>query len=73
MIFDGESVPGGTGTFVQTSGTTTINGQMIQTGVTINGGALTGEGFIRGNVVNTGGTVGPGTSPGKLTMEDDFT
>ena len=58
---------------IGSSGTTTINGQMIQTGVTINGGALTGEGFIRGNVVNTGGTVGPGTSPGKLTMEDDFT
>ncbi len=73
VIVDGESVPGGTVTFVQTSGTTTINGQMIQTGVTINGGALTGEGFIRGNVVNTGGTVGPGTSPGKLTTEDDFT
>jgi hypothetical protein len=41
---------------IGSSGTTTINGQMIQTGVTINGG-----------------TVGPGTPPGKLTMEDDFT
>jgi hypothetical protein len=72
LIVEGGGVLDGTGNFVQNAGTTTINGLMVQTGVTINAGTLGGNGSIRGNVVNTGGTVGPGNSPGTLTVDGDF-
>lgn len=72
VIVDGGGVLDGTGSFVQNAGTTTINGLMVQTGVTVNGGTLGGTGRIRSNVINTGGTVGPGASPGTLTVEGDF-
>lgn len=40
----------------------------------IGGGAqLQGNGTINGNVINSGGIVSPGTSPGQITIGDDFT
>ena len=46
---------------------------MVQSGVTITGGTLQGSGTVRSNVNNTGGTVGPGNSPGTLTVDSDYT
>lgn len=37
-----------------------------------NGGVLDGTGTINGNVFNLGGTVGPGFSPGVMTINGDF-
>jgi hypothetical protein len=71
VIVDGAGVLDGVGTFVQDSGSTTINGLMVQTGVIIRGGTLGGTGRIRSDVFNSG-TVGPGNSPGTLTVEGDF-
>jgi hypothetical protein len=50
-------------------GTLRVNGEMIQTGVTITGGTLEGT----GTVANLGGTVGPGNSPGTLTVDGNYT
>jgi hypothetical protein len=55
-----------------TGGTLRVNGEMIQTGVTINGGTLDGTGTVRSNIANNGGTVGPGNSPGTLTVDGNF-
>lgn len=49
----------GTGSVLIDGGTMTVNGQMIQTGVTVSGGTLDGTGTVQGSVNNTGGTVGP--------------
>lgn len=56
-----------------TGGTLRVNGEMIQTGVTITGGTLAGSGTVRGNVNNVSGTAGPGNSPGTLTVDGNYT
>ena len=75
VIVDAAGVIDGVGTFVHNSGTTTINGLMVQTGVFIRqsaqGGSFGGTGRIRGRVTNSG-TVGPGNSTGTLTVEGEF-
>jgi hypothetical protein len=64
-------------THVQTAGQTILNGGNIS--VTspgkyeIQGGNLTGEGTVFGEVVNSGGSVEPGFSPGTLTIDGDYT
>jgi hypothetical protein len=63
----------GTGSYTQNSGSMQIDGSMVQTGVTINGGTVQGVGTIQSNVANNGGTVGPGNSPGTLTIDGDYT
>lgn len=61
----------GTGSYTQNSGSMQIDGAMAQTDVTINGGTVTGGGTITGAVTVNGGTVGPGNSPGLLTVNGD--
>ena len=68
-----DSTFNGSGSVVMTGGTMTIDGSMIQTGVTVNGGRLEGGGTIQSNVANSGGTVGPGNSPGTLTVDGNYT
>jgi fibronectin-binding autotransporter adhesin len=63
----------GTGSYTQNSGSMQIDGTLAQTDVTINGGTVQGVGTLQSNVVNIGGTVGPGNSPGTLTIDGDFT
>jgi hypothetical protein len=70
----------GIGITTQNGGTLRVNGEMIQTGfngfvpngLTINGGTLEGTGTVRANVANIGGTVGPGNSPGTLTVDGNY-
>ncbi|MBI3484482.1 MAG: DUF11 domain-containing protein, partial [Acidobacteria bacterium] len=63
-----------TGTFTQTAGSTTLNGGNIGGGITFNffGGTLGGVGTITGNVNNTGAVVGPGLTPGTLTITGNY-
>jgi hypothetical protein len=60
--------------FVQTGGSTLVTGTLVpSSGLTLNGGTLTGAGTIQGNVSNAGGTVSPGSPIGVLTMTGTFT
>lgn len=63
----------GTGTTVVSGGAFHVNGLAVQSGVTITGGTLLGSGVVRSAVNNTGGTVGPGNSPGTLTVDGNYT
>lgn len=62
----------GTGSFTQTAGSLTVDGQMVQGPITIAGGTLGGSGLIGGNVTVDGDTVGPGNSPGQLYLFGDI-
>lgn len=73
VLVDAASTFNGTSSVVIGGGTMTVNGQLVQTGVIVNGGTLQGTGTIQSNVNNAGGTVGPGNSPGTLTVDGDFT
>jgi uncharacterized repeat protein (TIGR01451 family) len=46
---------------------------MLSGGLTVSGGTLSGSGTITGNVKQTGGTISPGSSPGKLTIDGNYT
>jgi hypothetical protein len=61
--------------FTQTAGATTLAGGGITTSqaMQFQGGTLGGAGTITGGVNNTGATVGPGASPGVLTIGGDYT
>lgn len=70
MVIDSSTV------FTQTGGTALVNGTLSLNGGTLQlqGGTLGGAGTIGGGAVNnTGGTVAPGVSPGKLTINGAFT
>lgn len=69
---ESDSTLHGTGTSTIDGGTTPVNGQIIQTGITINGGTLRGFGNIQSDVTNNGGSVGPGNSPGTLTINGNY-
>ena len=57
------------GTYVQTDGQTNVDGILQATGlIDIQGGELTGDGQINGDI-NNAGTVGPGNSPGLLSID----
>ena len=67
------------GTYLQTAGTTTVNGVLDSDAVRFEGGTLDGSGTIYGDVViepptNSSGTVtiNPGNSPGLLTVDGKF-
>jgi autotransporter-associated beta strand protein len=66
---------GYTGTTTVSSGTLQVDGVLNSTaGVTVAGGSLGGTGIINGNlVVNSGGTLAPGASAGKLTVNGTVT
>ncbi len=59
--------------YVQQGGGTIINGTLATDNVVLNGGTLSGSGVVNGNVTNTAGTVQPGNSPGKLTINGNYT
>ena len=70
----------GLGSTTLNGGTLRVNGEMVQTGfngfvtgLTINGGTLAGSGTVRSDIDNIGGTVGPGNSPGTLTVDGNYT
>jgi len=59
--------------YVQTGGITTVNGTLDPApSVLLQGGTLAGTGTIEGAVNNTGGIVGPGNSPGTLTINGNY-
>ena len=60
--------------FNQTAGVTSVNGTLRVDNATviIQGGVLQGNGTIKGNVINAG-TVSPGTSPGMLLIDGNYT
>jgi len=62
--------------FVQTAGTTTVDGILDMTHTTdtveLQGGVLQGVGLIEGIVNHTGGTVAPGGAPGVLNIDGDY-
>ena len=63
--------------YTQTAGTTTVaTGATLGAGgapVALQGGVLSGGGTVNGNVDNTGGSVSPGSSPGTLTIDGNYT
>ncbi|MEA2238059.1 MAG: fibronectin-binding autotransporter adhesin [Thermoanaerobaculia bacterium] len=61
------------GTYAQSGGTTDVlPGATLQTAtLSLNGGSLTGNGTIAGNV-NSDAVVAPGASPGTLTINGDY-
>jgi hypothetical protein len=69
-VFNGSN---GVGSFVQTAGQTIVNGTLNSTAtIQIEGGRLSGNGTINGNVV-MGGIISPGNSPGILTINGNYT
>lgn len=60
-------------TYDQFAGSTTVNGR-FEGGVLMNlqGGSLGGDGVVVATVNNIGGTVGPGNSPGTLTVDGQY-
>lgn len=63
------------GTYAQTAGTTTIDGSMSATSVTLQKGSLVGKGTLGGTVSSSASmTAGDSTSkPGKLTLTGTYT
>ncbi|MFO0943020.1 MAG: hypothetical protein U0930_19965 [Pirellulales bacterium] len=60
--------------YTQTGGSTVLVGGSISAPLmTLSGGALTGTGTVTTNLTNSGGTVGPGASPGKITINGNYT
>lgn len=64
-----------TGIYTQSaaSANTIVHGTLTCTSVSLAGGVLQGTGMLMGNVSNSGGVIRPGTSPGILTINGDFT
>ena len=52
---------------------TVVHGTLSVNEMTLAAGQLSGAGKVIGNVVNTGGQVNPGASPGKLSIEGNYT
>ncbi|MBX3665459.1 MAG: filamentous hemagglutinin N-terminal domain-containing protein [Burkholderiales bacterium] len=71
------SVNGGTldfaGGYAQSAGSLMLAGGNVSGNVTLDGGTLGGGGTIVGDVINNTGTVAPGTSPGTLVINGDYT
>jgi len=60
--------------YTQTAGLTNVNGSLAASIINIQGGSLIGSGTISGPVLlGAGATVNPGSSPGTLTVNGDFT
>lgn len=62
------------GNFLQTAGTTTVDGSMAlgANKIELDGGVLKGSGTITGGVQNDDGDVQPGNSPGRLTVNGTY-
>ena len=53
--------------------TSMVVASLSQHGLDLNGGQLIGNGTFTGAIRNNGGSVGPGHSPGKITVTGDYT
>jgi hypothetical protein len=60
------------GTYVQTAGSTILDGGSLTGPINLQGGVLKGNGTITGSVINAG-QVSPGFSPGLLNLQGDYT
>jgi len=61
------------GSYTQSGGTTTVDGQIAATNAVVNGGMFTGTGTIDGNLSNTAGTVKPGDgAPGTMSVTGTY-
>lgn len=64
------------GTYVQTAGTTHVDGQFLADEFRFEGGTVTGSGVLRNNADETkvflDGTLSPGNSPGMFTIQGDL-
>jgi hypothetical protein len=58
--------------FSQSGGETDLSGVTIVGPVTLNGGTLSGTGFIQGNLTNNGGYIMPGHSAGAIAVLGNF-
>ncbi|EDY82599.1 hypothetical protein VDG1235_2222 [Verrucomicrobiia bacterium DG1235] len=74
IVDDGSSLTKEEGDYNQSDGSTTVNGVLtLEDGVlNLSGGSLGGSGTVNADVSNTGGTVGPGNSPGILSVLGDY-
>ena len=75
-VLAGSTISGGGGiTLLQTAGTIDLNGgdMNFPLGVDLNGGQLIGSGTFTGPIRNNGGRVGPGHSPGQITVGGNYT
>ncbi|MDQ6655052.1 MAG: hypothetical protein M3Y80_04480, partial [Verrucomicrobiota bacterium] len=64
----------GANPFSQTSGTISLDGTMMfPQGLDLNGGNLVGNGTFTGPLRNNGGIVAPGHSPGRITINGNYT
>ena len=59
------------GDYIQTAGTTTVDGLLTAGTVDLQGGMLTGGGEINGNLTVDGGTLSPG-DPQSITIDGDY-
>jgi len=59
-------------TYLQTAGTTRLEGLLRAKKVDLHGGRIFGTGTIQGNINVTGGTVSPGLSVGELVVDGDL-
>jgi hypothetical protein len=53
--------------------TTTVNGMLRTSTLTLQAGTLQGSGTVQADVLNLGGTINAGNSPGKLSIAGDLT
>ena len=58
--------------FFQDGGETDLSAFNIDGAVTLNGGVLSGNGIILGNLANNGGFIAPGNSPGAIAVTGSF-
>ncbi len=66
-------VTGVLGTYTQTAGLTTVNGSLIGSTISIQGGTLNGSGSITGPLsIGGSASLNPGSSPGTLTVNGNF-
>jgi hypothetical protein len=72
MIAAGATFSTGTGDYVQSAGTTVVNGLLSAANLEIRAGLLTGSGTIRADVTNAG-KVAPGDTFGTLTIQGNYT
>lgn len=73
-IYNWGTIDNNTWSTIQNSGTIENSGTIdSQYGTFLNQGTLTGTGTFRGNLLNDSGTVAPGSSPGTMTIEGNFT
>ncbi len=72
IVGSGGAFSTGTADYIQSSGTTTVDGTLSAANVTLDGGALNGTGAIQGNLTNAA-TILPGDAPGTLTVQGNYT